>query len=276
MNDQQINYKAIIKKEYIKCSADAVYFLTNYCKIQHPIRGTIPFDLYDFQTATLNDLIKNNYNIILKSRQLGISTLTAGYALWLMLFQNDKNILVIATNQSTAKNLVLKVKTMYKFLPDWLKTDLVENNQLSLRFTNGSQIKAIGTSPIAGRSEALSLLILDEAAHMPYIDEIWAASQNTLATGGRCIVLSTPNGIGNWFHRTWIKAEAGENDFNFIKLPWYIHPERDQEWRNNQTKLLGKRMASQECLSGDCMVEIYNNETQQEEIMSLEEIYNNL
>jgi len=160
--NEQIDYKEIIKLEKRKCAEDPVYFMKNYCLIQHPLRGKIKFDLYDFQAKTLTDLQKFDYNIILKSRQLGISTLTAGYALWLMIFQEDKNVLIIAIKQEVAKNIVTKVKVMYDNLPSWLRVRTVENNVLSLRFVNGSQIKAIATSPEAGRSEALSLLILDE------------------------------------------------------------------------------------------------------------------
>ena len=98
--------------------------------------------------------------------------------------------------------------------------------------------------------EALSLLIIDEAAFIENIGEIWASAQQTLATGGGCIALSTPYGTGNWFHQTWVRAEAKENEFLPIKLPWYVHPERNQEWRDRQDELLGDpRMAAQEC---DC------------------------
>jgi len=78
---EQVDYKKIIKIEYEKCAADPVYFMKNYCMIQHPMRGKIKFNLYDFQAKTLKDLQNFDYNIILKSRQLGISTLTAGYSL---------------------------------------------------------------------------------------------------------------------------------------------------------------------------------------------------
>ena len=94
----------------------------------------------EFNKATLEEYQKNDYNIILKSRQLGISTLSAAYSLWLMLFQNDKNVLVIATTKDTAKNLITKTRVMYDGLPVWLKTQIVQNNKLSLIFKNGSQI----------------------------------------------------------------------------------------------------------------------------------------
>jgi hypothetical protein len=241
--------KEAIKREYAKCATDPVYFLGKYGIIQHPVRGKVNFNLYDFQEKSLQSFMQHDYNIVLKARQLGLSTLTAGYALWMMTFQQDKNILVIATKQETAKNLVTKVRVMHANLPGWLKQPCVEDNKLSLRYKNGSQIKAVASSEESGRSEALSLLIIDEAAFIDKIDTIWGAAQQTLATGGRALVISTPNGVGNFFHKTWIGAEDGTNDFNFIKLHWSVHPEREQSWRDEQDKLLGPSLAAQEC---DC------------------------
>ena len=241
--------KDVIKQEYIKSAKDPAYFLRKYCVIQHPIKGKVPFDLYDFQEKTIEEFEEHRMNIILKARQLGISTLTAGYALWMMTFFQDKNILVIATKQDTAKNLVTKVRVMHANLPSWLKQRCVEDNKLSLRYVNGSQIKAVSSGPEAARSEALSLLILDEAAFIDKIDDIWTASQATLTTGGQCIALSTPNGVGNWFHRTWVEAEDATGMFNPIKLHWSVHPDRDEDWRQEQNVLLGASGAAQEC---DC------------------------
>ena len=242
--------KQIIKQEYIKCAQDPSHFMKKYCFIQHPQRGRVIFNLYPFQDKVLNLFKENDYSIINKSRQLGISTLCGGYSLWLMLFHKDKNILCIATKQETARNMVTKVKFMYENLPSWLKIKAEENNKLSLRLNNGSQIKATSASSDAGRSEAVSLLLVDEAAFIDQIGEIWASAQQTLATGGGAIVLSTPYGTGNWFHKTFVAAENQDNDFLPIRLPWFVHPERDQVWRDRQDELLGDpRIAAQEC---DC------------------------
>ena len=241
--------KEVIKDQYIKCATDPVYFMKKFCMIQHPIKGKIPFDLYEFQEKTIREFKDNRFNVILKARQLGISTLSAGYALWMMTFFQDKNILVIATKQEVAKNLVTKVRVMHANLPSWLKQPCVEDNKLNLRYRNGSQIKAVSSGPEAARSEALSLLILDEAAFVDKIDEIWTASQQTLTTGGSCIALSTPNGVGNWFHKTWVDAEEGRGMFNPIKLHWTVHPDRNEDWRKEQDTLLGPSSAAQEC---DC------------------------
>ena len=240
--------KEIIREEYVRCAKDPVYFFKKYCYIQHPHRGKILFNLYDFQEDLMREVDEHRFNVILKSRQLGISTLSAGYSLWLMLFHEDKNVLVIATKQEVAKNLVTKVRFMHENLPSWLRGQTEEDNKLSLRLKNGSQIKATSAASDAGRSEALSMLIMDEAAFISNIEDIWTSAQSTLSTGGKAIVLSTPNGVGNWFHKVWLKGEAGDT-WNPIKLYWTVHPERNQSWRDDQTKLLGETKAAQEC---DC------------------------
>lgn len=254
------NIKKIIAQEYIKCAKDPAYFMKKYCYIQHPTRGRILFSLYPFQEKVLHLFRDNQYIITLKSRQLGISTLAAAYSLWLMLFHKDKNVLALATTQATARNLVTKTMFMYDELPKWLKLPAVEKNKLSLRLKNGSKITAKSSNADAARSEAVSLLLIDEAAFIDNIEETFTAAQQTLATGGQCMALSTPNGIGNWFHLTWAKAETGENSFLPIRLPWTVHPERDEKWREQQDSDLGPRMAGQECdcdflASGDTVFE---------------------
>lgn len=245
----QLDAKQIVAQEYMKCAKDPAYFMKKYCYIQHPKRGRILFNLYPFQEGVLHLFRDENYIITLKSRQLGISTLAAGYSLWLMLFHKDKNVLALAITQATARNLVTKTIFMYENLPKWLQLPYTEKNKLSLRLKNGSKIAAKSSNTDAARSEAVSLLLIDEAAFIDNIEETYTAAQQTLATGGQCMALSTPNGIGNWFHKTWIEAEAGDNGFIPVKLPWTVHPERDQTWRDEQDRKLGVRAAAQEC---DC------------------------
>jgi hypothetical protein len=267
--------KKIITEEFIKCAKDPAYFMRKYCYIQHPTRGRVLFNLYPFQEEVLHLFRDHKFLITLKSRQLGISTLAAGYSLWLMLFHKDKNVLALATTQATARNLVSKVIFMYSELPKWMKIPSVENNKLSLRLKNGSKIQAKSSNADAARSEAVSLLLIDEAAFIDNIEETFASAQQTLATGGQCMALSTPNGIGNWFHQTWVKAESGENSFLPVRLPWTVHPERTQKWRDQQDADLGLRMAAQECdcLWGESRVKILDIFTQEESYVTLEELY---
>lgn len=255
----QIDIKDLIREEYKKCTLNPQYFIRKYCYIQHPKRGRVLFDLYDYQDKTIQDFQDNQYNIILKGRQIGISTAVACYALWMMLFYRDKNVLVIATKQDTAKNLVTKVRFAFENLPVWLQSPCIENNKLSIRFKNGSQIKAVAASADSGRSEALSLLIMDEAAFINNAKEIWVSALPTLSTGGKAVLISTPNGVGNFFHQKYSEAiqdisdvkidDNGINEdfkFNPIKLDWRVHPERDAVWRAKMGALQGERDARQE------------------------------
>ncbi len=236
-----------IVKEILKCGKDPAYFINNYAKISHPMKGLIPFKTYDFQTDLINDYNDYRFNVILKARQLGISTITAAYVAWMMLFHRDKNVLVIATKFGTAANLVKKVKAIHRHLPKWIKiADISIDNRTSFELSNGSQIKASSTSADAGRSEALSLLVIDEAAHVEGLDELWTGLYPTLSTGGRCIALSTPNGVGNWFHQTCVDAGLEKNDFHLVTLPWDVHPDRDQKWFDKETKNMSRRQIAQE------------------------------
>ena len=211
------------------------------------MKGLIPFHLYPFQKQLLEDFEDHRFNVILKARQLGISTISAAYVAWMMMFHREKNVLVIATKFNTAANLVKKVKAIIKNLPDWLRISTVDiDNRTSFVLSNGSQIKASSTSGDAGRSEALSLLVIDEAAHVEGLDDLWMGLYPTLSTGGRCIALSTPNGVGNWFHKIYTESENKANDFFSTKLPWDVHPDRDESWFEKETRNMSRREIAQE------------------------------
>jgi len=239
--------KKEIVTEILKCGKDPNYFINNYARISHPIDGLIPFKTYPYQTDLLTDFNDYRFNVILKARQLGISTIAAAYIVWMMLFHRDKNILVMATKFKTASNLVKKVKAIMKNVPGWLRiSEISIDNRASFELSNGSQIQAASTSGDAGRSEALSLLVIDEAAHVESLDELWAGLYPTISTGGRVIALSTPNGVGNWFHKTYIEAEEGSNDFHPVNLRWDVHPDRDQTWFAKETRNMSRREVAQE------------------------------
>tara|TARA_Y100001972_G_scaffold60334_1_gene73836 strand:- start:1019 stop:2638 length:1620 start_codon:yes stop_codon:yes gene_type:complete len=236
-------------KEIVKCGKDPVYFMNKYLKIQHPIKGLIPFKTYPFQDDCVKEFNDHRFNIILKSRQLGLSTLVAAYSVWQAIFYKEKNILIIATKLAVAQNFIRKVKAAIKSLPSWLVLpEISANNKQQVEFTNGSQIKAVPTSEDAGRSEALSLLIVDEAAFVRNFDELWMGLYPTLSTGGRAIVLSTPNGMGGQYYKLYTGADKKKNDFNPIKLMWDVHPERDQTWFDKETQNMSARQIAQELL----------------------------
>lgn len=238
-----------MRNEYAKCLVEPLHFIRKYVKIQHQDRGIILFDLYDFQEEVLHEFHNNNRCIVLKSRQMGISTLVSAYALWELVFHEGKNILIISTKETAAKELIAKIKLANDNLPAWLKVPEIESNKLSLKLNNQSRVLATSSASDSSRGFSCSTLIIDEAAFISDIEDIWTSAQQTLATvqNGKAIILSTPCGMGNFFHRTWSDAEAKKNGFKTIKLPWYLHPERNQNWRDAQTRELGERMSSQEC-----------------------------
>jgi hypothetical protein len=253
--------REVIKEEYKRCLLDPMYFMKKYVKIQHQTRGIIPFELYPFQEEALQDFVDYDRNIVLKSRQMGISTLCSAYALWTMIFNPGKNVLIISTKQDTSKEIVSKIRLANNNLPSWLKIATVEDNRLSLKFKNESKVEAASSSSDSVRGKSAYLLILDECAFIDGIEDIWTSAQQTMATGGRAILLSTPNGVGNFFHKQWVDAESKKSAFHCINLRWDRHPERNQAWRDRQTTELGPKKAAQECdceflSSGNTVVEI--------------------
>ena len=235
--------------EIVKCGKDPTYFINRHVEIQHPIRGRIPFHTFPFQDDCLNAFNDHRYNIVVKSRQLGLSTLTAAYAAWMALFHKDKTVLVIATKLAVAQNFIKKVKIALSGIPKWMWiTEITAKNTQAIEFSNGSAIKAVPTSDDAGRSEALSLLIVDEAAFIRNFDELWKGLYPTLSTGGRAVVVSTPNGTGGQYYDLYHDAVSGLNEFNHIKLPWDVHPERGDEWFENESKNLNRQQVAQELL----------------------------
>ena len=234
---KQLSLQDIIREEYKKCLMSPVYFMRHYVKVQNIKYGTVLFNLYNFQEKALNDFNTYNNNIILKSRQMGISTLVAAYSLWLCIFNKDQNILIISLKEIDAMDVLEKVSFANQNLPTWLKLQLIENNKKSIKFSNGSQVRAASTTKKSGVGKSLHLLILDECGLIDEAESLWSSASPALSTGGKSILLSTPRGVGSFFHKMWVDAEEsningiGKNGFHPIKLPWNLHPERDDEWR---------------------------------------------
>lgn len=253
--------KSKLREEVITCGRSPTYFIRKYVKIKHPVRGLIPFHLWDFQEGVIQAFFEERYNVVLKSRQMGLTECAAAYAAWLMLFHRNKNILCIATKAETAKTLIKRVRTALKSLPGFLViSKITTDNKLSIELDNGSVIRAVSRSQDAGRSEAVSLLIVDEAAHIKGFDELWTGLAPVVTAGGRIIMLSTPNGVGNVFHKIYSDAERGDNEYNHHRFMWWLHPEHISDleedpdhpgwmtssWFRNETKDKSLRDIAQE------------------------------
>ncbi len=232
------------------------FLFSQFIYVIHPIRGKTPFNLYDYQKSVLFQFLKNRFNIVLKFRQAGLTELISMYCLWFAMYRPNKNIQIISIKDRVAKRVLRRIKYMYKNLPDYLKLKVVNGrpNEIGtgteIEFSNGSMITSIPTTEDAGRSEAVSLLVIDEAAIVRWATQIWAAALPTLSTGGAAILNSTPYGVGNFYHKQWVDAVAGGNEFFPIRLFWRMHPERDNEWYRIMSSALGPRRTAQE-IDGD-------------------------
>ena len=171
-----------------------VFLFSLFCYVIHPVRGKVRFELYPYQKSVLYQFIKERFNILLKFRQAGITELISMYCLWLAMYHPNKKINIISIKDTTAKKVLKKIKFMYKNLPWYLQTPIINGragefgSASMIEFDNGSFIESIPTSSEAGRSESLSLLVIDEAAIVRWAAQIWAAAFPTLS----CSVGSTP------------------------------------------------------------------------------------
>jgi hypothetical protein len=224
----QLEQMALLIK---RCQAQPSFFIENFCIIKHPKAGIIKFKLFKYQRKSIQAYLKYRYTIYRKCRQSGISTLAGAFALWYGMFFSNKKILIVSKRDEDAKEFLKKnVKIPYEHLPDEFK-NIYGNpnpeasggiwNEHSVGFPNGSVIKSLTSSKDTMRSESASLNIIDEAAFMPHMDEMWSGAQPTLQHGGSVIVISTCLGVGNWYHATWDDAEKGQNDFYPIHINWW-------------------------------------------------------
>ena len=177
-----------------------VFLFSLFCYVIHPVRGKVRFELYPYQKSVLYQFVKERFNILLKFRQAGITELISMYCLWLAMYHPNKKINIISIKDTTAKKVLKKIKFMYKNLPWYLQTPIINGragefgSASMIEFDNGSFIESIPTSSEAGRSESLSLLVIDEAAIVRWASAIWAAAFPTLSTGGSAIINSCVTG----------------------------------------------------------------------------------
>ena len=249
--------------ELKRCAEDPVYFARTYVKIQHPTRGAIKFDLYDYQVEMMRAFQNNRYNIIMSARQTGKSITSAIFLLWFAIFHFDKKILIASNKNKGAMEMIHRIRYAYENLPLWLKPGVTDDgwNKHSVAFDNDSRIDSTATSEDSGRGESISLLYLDEFAFVkPGIqDEFWTSILPTLSTGGSCIMSSTPNGDSDLFATLWRAAnvklemefedESG-NDHNLTfvpkHIPWDAPPGRDEAFKQQQIELIGELKWKQE------------------------------
>ena len=243
-------------QELAKC-ADPVtgprYFMSNYFFIQHPTKGSIQYHPFEYQERLIDAYHHNRYSISLMPRQTGKSTSAAGYLLWYAMFVPDSTILVAAHKYIGAQEIMQRVRYAYENCPDFIRAGVTSYNKGSLDFENGSRIVSQTTTENTGRGMSISLLYCDEFAFVrPTIaSEFWTAITPTLATGGKCIITSTPNSDEDQFAQIWRQANncfdeygnetpLGKNGFKAFRSNWREHPDRDEKWASEMLAQLGE------------------------------------
>ena len=229
-------------QEYIKCRQDPVYFIENYAKIVSLDEGVITFKLYDYQKNYIRALHENTRTLTMWPRQQGKSTTVAAYTAWYINFNEHKSAAILANKQSIAVEIFRRVQFIIENLPPWLQQGISEWNKTSLTLENGSVCFAAATSPSAVRGKSISLLILDEMAHMnPRLaDEFIKSVFPTISSSetAKMAIISTPNGL-NHFYKLWTDAESQRNDFITLQASWRDHPKRNQAWADKHLKEVG-------------------------------------
>lgn len=224
------------KKEFLECKRNPIYFIENYCYINHPTQGAIKFKLYDIQKKFIEEFLKRDYIIVNKSRQVGMTTLMSSIVLWKAIFFENQKIIILSVKDQKAKQFLKKVYYVYDRLPDFLKNEDpdLKRNQHEIEFDSGSSISSEATGNVAAesvaRGETANLLVVDEAAFIKKFEEIWKAIAPTLSRGGKCVLISTPNGISNYFYELWDGAQKKKNEFFPFFVNWRDVPEYDENW----------------------------------------------
>lgn len=230
-----------------------LYFSKNFAYIQHPVRGKLQFDPFDYQVRLFHTYHNYRFNINMLPRQTGKTTCAAIYLTWFAMFNPDQTILIAAHKYTGAQEIMQRVRYVYECCPDHIRAGVVSYNKGSIEFENGSRIVSATTTDNTGRGMSISLLYCDEFAFVaPNIaEEFWTSISPTLATGGRAIITSTPNSDEDTFATIWKQAEQkfddhgneqelGINGFHSFTVQWDEHPDRDEEWREAEMGRIGE------------------------------------
>jgi hypothetical protein len=240
------------KEEIEKCVESFTYFCHKYIKILHPTKGLIPFLLFKYQARTIDYYNSHRFNIISKFRQGGLTTVTLLWGLWKCMFQLDQQIMTLSKTDREAVGTGMIIDRAVEHMPLWIKPSKEGkwNDHLKQFPETGGSLQFY--SPEAARGKAVTFLIIDEAAFIPDMEKHWKAMWPVLSTGGSCVLVSTVNGLGNWYAETYNKAKEGKNMFHVIDLDYWEHPEYSEKkhpnWVKEQHQQLGEKGFMQEVM----------------------------
>ncbi len=247
MDKQTSKYLERSAIEWRNCEVDMKRFIETFCMLKNQIGGRpMPFKLWPCQIVQLSIWIGNKLCITLKTRQIGISWLSAAFALHQMLFRPNFTVMVLSRKESDAIKYLEKIKYMYDLLPDLIKNihpikhqnRLIMEIEYSKVYNRGGSIAfAESSNPEAGRGHTLNLIIFDECAFIPDAESVWSAAEPTIETTfGQAIFISTANGYDKLFQPTWANSESNENGFTRNFIGWDGDPKRDNNWYNVKRK----------------------------------------
>jgi len=225
-------------QEYVKCHGNTPYALKTYLQTyDNTQQKHVPFVLFPEQKEMIEDFENYSDNIVLKYRQAGVSTATAGWISKKLQFaskESPEKILILANKLDTATEMANKIKGFLRQWPDWINVgfDKDKNSQKHYKLNNGSEVKAVATSVDALRGYTPTILVFDEAAYIESGGDLWAACMASLATGGKVIVISTPNGFDQIYYEVFDQSIRGLNNFKISYLSWYYDPRftKDLGW----------------------------------------------
>lgn len=234
--------------ELDKCANDPIYFIENYCRIISVDHGIIPFILYDYQKEVLDMYHENRFSVSLQSRQSGKTATSAAYILWYTIFNDAKQVAVLANKLEQSEEIMERITQMLEELPYWLQPGCEYVNKRSIEFQNKSKIfgSASGSDAIRGRS--LAILYWDEAAFTAHDDEFYTSVFPVISSGHttKIIITSTPKGARGTFYRLYKDAEREENGFAHLCVKWNRVPGRTQEWAEDTISKIGQTQFNQE------------------------------
>jgi hypothetical protein len=237
--------------EYQKCSKDPVYFIDNYCYIITLDHGIQPFKLYDCQKEKIKVIHENRKVILMEGRQQGKTQSSVAYILWCTLFQEAKNVAILANKETAAREAMSRYQMMYENLPIWMQQGVKVWNKGDIELENGSKVFTSATTASGIRGKSVNMLYIDEAAIIPNnIAEAFFTSVYPVISAGvttKILITSTPLGY-NHFWKFWNDAENKRNDFIPLQIPYWRIPGRDEKWADEQKRLLGELKYNQEVL----------------------------
>jgi hypothetical protein len=216
--------------EYTKCMKSTPYALKTYLQTyDNTVQKYVPLELFPDQVGLVNDYENYNENIALKYRQAGVSTVTAAWASKKLIFASKnkpEKILIIANKLDTAVEVANKIRGFTEQWPSWVGVTFSseKNSQRHFKLTNGCEVKAVATSKDALRGYTPTILIFDEAAYIEADGDFWAACMASLSTGGKVIVVSTPNGFDPIYYEIYDQALKGMNEFKISEMVWWKDP----------------------------------------------------